>query len=98
MDFNQMFDSEQIETVLNAYYIMREPMLVGSILSISESLTNMIQQDLNKLQEPSILQNKILLNIGNPSKAWMFLELGIWPLKYVIITQCLKSLKYILEN
>ena len=62
-----MIDSEQIETVLNAFYIMWEAMLVGSILSIKESWTNMIQQDLNKLQEPYIiLQNEILSKIPNP--------------------------------
>ena len=69
MHFKQMIDSEQIETVLNAFYIMREAMLVGSILRISESWTNMIQQDLNKLQEHNIiLQNKILSKIEIQSR------------------------------
>ena len=58
------FQANDDKTVLNAFYIMREAMLVGSILSIRESWTNMIQQDLNKLQEPYIiLLNKILSKI-----------------------------------
>ena len=67
---------------------MREAILVGSMLSNSESWINVTQQDLDKLQKPdTILQNKFLAYSGNPSKAFMFLELGIMPLRYVIMTK-----------
>ena len=82
-----------------AAVIMREAMLVGSMLSNSESWSIMTQNDLDKLQKPeTILQNKILSNSGNPSKVFMFLELGIWPLKYVIIAKRLNFLTYILSE
>ena len=37
-----------------------------------------------------------MASCGNPSKAVMFLELGIMPLRYVIMTKRLNFLKYIL--
>ena len=78
---------------------MREAMLAGSMLSNSESWINLTQQDLDKLQKPdTILQHKLLSNSENPSKAFMFLELGILPLKYVIMTKRLNFLKYILNE
>ena len=80
---------------------MREAMLAGSMLCNSESWINLTQQDKlqDKLQKPdTILQQKILSNSGNPSKAFMFLELGILPLKYVIMTKRLNFLKYILNE
>ena len=64
----------------------------------------MTQQDLNvstpdKLQKPdTILQRKLLSEAGNPSKVLMFLELGILPVRYVIIMKRLNFLRYILRE
>ena len=48
--------------------IMREAMLVGSMLTNSESWINLTQQDLDKLQKPDTnLLRKLLSESGNPS-------------------------------
>ena len=74
--------------------IMREAMLIGSMLTNSK---NLIQQNLNKLQKPdTILQRKLLSGSGNPSKVFMFLELGVLPVRYVIMMKRLTFLRYIL--
>ena len=64
-------------------------MLAGSMLSNSESGINLTQQDLDKLQKPEEKKfaTKFLSNNGNPSKAFLFLELGIFPLRYVMVTK-----------
>ena len=51
-----------------AAMIMREAMLIGSMLTNSESWINLTQQDLDKLLKPdTILQRKLLSESGNPS-------------------------------
>ena len=80
-----------------AAIIMREAMLIGSMLTNSESWINLTQQDLDKLHKPdTILQRKLLSESGNPSKVFMLLELGILPVRYVIIMKRLNFLRYIL--
>ena len=77
--------------------IMREAMLIGSMLTNSESWINLTQQDLDKLQKPDTnLLRKLLSESGNPSKVFMFLELGVLPVRYVIMMKRLTFLRYIL--
>jgi hypothetical protein len=45
-----------------------------------------------------MVQRNILCNYGNPSKVFMCLELGIIPVRFVIIKGRLKFLKYILDE
>ena len=85
------------EHTYKAAIIMREAMLIGSMLTNSESWINLTQQDLDKLQKPdTILQRKLLSEAGNSSKVFMLLELGILPVRYVIIMKRLNFLRYIL--
>ena len=66
--------------------LMTESMLLGSMLNNAESWININQTDLNNLENPdTILQNLILNTKGSPSKVFMYLELGILPVKYVIM-------------
>ena len=61
-------------------------MLIGSMLTNSESWINLTQQDLDKLQKPdTFLQRKLLSESGNPSKVFMLSNLGVLPVKYVIM-------------
>ena len=53
--------------------LMREGMLLGTMLTNAESWINMTQRDIEALAS------------GNPCKVSMYLELGILPIKYVII-------------
>ena len=72
-------------------------MLIGSMLTNSESWINLTQQDLDKLlKRDTLLQKKLLSESGNPSKCFMLLELGVLTVKYVIMTKRLTFLRYIL--
>lgn len=78
---------------------MRESMLLGSMLNNAESWININKTDLNNLEKPdTILQKLILSAKGSPSKVFMYLELGILPVKYVIMEKRLKFLRYILNE
>ena len=74
-------------------------MLKRSILSNSESWINLIQKDIDTLEEPdTMLQRNILSLYGNPSKVFMHLELGIIPVRFVIMEKRLNFLKYLLNQ
>ena len=66
--------------------LMREGMLLGSMLTNCESWINVTETDLKGIEKPdTMLQKKLLLSSGNPSKAFMYLEIGITPVRYVIM-------------
>ena len=66
--------------------IMREGLFVGLMLNNSESWINITKSDLETLERPdTMVQRSILTNYGNPSKVFMCLELGIIPIKYIMI-------------
>ena len=79
--------------------LMRETMLLGGMLNNSESWINISQKDIKNLEKPDImLQRKLLSESGNPSICFMNLELGILPVKYVLIKKRLAFLHYILNE
>ena len=79
--------------------LLREGLLLGSMLNNSESWVNITKSDLDTLEKPdTIVQRSILTEYGNPSKVFMCLELGVIPVKFVIIEKRLKFLKYILDE
>ena len=66
--------------------LLRKGILLGSLLSNIETMVNFSKDDLNKLEKPDpLLQEKLLPSGGNASKAFRYLELGITPVKYVIM-------------
>ena len=74
-------------------------MLLGSMLTNCESWINITESDLKDLEKPdTMLQRKLLSSSGNPSKAFMYLELGITPVKYVIMGRRVNFLHYILNE
>ena len=78
--------------------IMSESMLVGSLLNNSESWINLNKTNMKNLEKTdTIPQKEILKTKENPSKAFMYLELGILPVKYVVMRKSLNLLKYILN-
>ena len=82
-----------------AAMLLRKGILLGSLLSNIETMVNLTKEDLNKLEKPDlVLQEKLLPSGGNASKAFRYLELGITPVKYVIIEKRLQFLKYILDE
>ena len=82
-----------------AAVLMRQSMLIGSLLNNAESWINVTESDVNQLEKPDIMLLKnVLSKSGNPSKCFMFLELGVLPVKYVIMSKRLKYLRYILNE
>jgi hypothetical protein len=82
-----------------AAQIMRESMLLRSLLNNSETWINVKKQDLEQLEKPdTMIQRNILGTSGNPSKAFMYLELGFIPVKFVIMEKRMNFLRYILKE
>ena len=79
--------------------LMRDAMLLGGMLSNSEAWINVTKADLTSLQKPdTFLQKELLSASGNPSNAFMSLELGFIPVKYIIMYKRLAFLHYILSQ
>ena len=69
-----------------AYKIMREGLLLGGMLTNVESWINISKSDIDKLEKPdTILMRKVLSAYGNARKSCMMLELGIIPVRFVIM-------------
>ena len=78
---------------------MREGILLGGLLNNSESWINISKKDIEDLEKPDlILMRKILSITGNPSKVFMMLELGIAPVRFVIMKKRMQFLHYILNE
>ena len=79
--------------------LMREGLLINSLLKNSESWVNVTEKDVENLgKSDTMLQRKILSDNGNPSKSFMFLELGIIPVKFIMKGKRANFLKYILNE
>jgi hypothetical protein len=82
-----------------AALLMREAMLLGGLLPNVETWINVTEADITKLTTPdTMLHRSILSSSGNPSKVFMCLELGIIPVKYVIMKKRITFLNYILNE
>ena len=79
--------------------IMREAMMMGPMVNNSETWFNITQDDLNTLSKPdTMLQRQLLTKVGNPCKVFMCLELGVVPVRYVIMGNRVKYLNTILNE
>ena len=55
--------------------VMRDGMIVSSMLSSAESWTNILESDIEKLSKPDkVFLNKLLAEKGNPSTTFMYLK------------------------
>ena len=71
-------------------------MRLGGLLSNAETWTHLTEVNIAKLQMPdTMLQRALLSTSGNPSKVFMCLELGVIPVRYVIMAKCLNFLHYV---
>ena len=78
---------------------MREGLFLDGLLSNSESWINMRKMYIDKLEkQDTILQRKVLSTSGNPSKAFTMLELGIIPIKHIIMKKRMLFLHYLLKQ
>ena len=70
-------------------------MLIGTLLNNSESWINLTRKDIVSIEKPDVmLLQKVLGSNGNPSTAFMYLELGILPARFVIMKKRLNFLRY----
>ena len=82
-----------------AALLMREALLIGGLLSNSESWTNITESNILKLTQPDTMLHRALLSTtGNPSRVFMCLELGVIPVRYAIMKKRLNFLHYILNE
>ena len=82
-----------------AYKIMREGLLLGGRLKNIESWINISKKDINNLEKPdTILMRKVLSASENAGKSFMILELGIIPVRYLIMKKRMQFLHYILTE
>ena len=78
---------------------MRDGILLGGMLTNSESWINVTQANIDELEKPDTnLQRKVLAAEGNPSKVFMMLELGFIPVRFVVMQKRLQFLHYILKE
>ena len=76
--------------------LMRNGMLIGSLLTNCETWINMLKKDIQKIEKvDNIFHEKLL---GKGSQAFKHLEMGTLPLKYVMMKKRLSFLKYILDE
>ena len=80
-----------------AVKLMRDGMMVGSMLNNSETWINVNKSDLEKLEKPDVLLSEKVFET-KAAKAFQYLEMGILPVKFVIMEKRLKFLKYILDE
>ena len=69
---------------------MREAVLLSSLLTNAETWINITKKGLEK--PDMTLQRKMLSASGNPSKSFIMIELGIIPVKFVIMQKQKKLL------
>ena len=75
-----------------AYKIMREGVLLGGLLNNAESWINITKKNIEDLEKTDLnLQRKVLNVTGNPSRVFMMLELGIIPVRFVMMKNVCNS-------
>ena len=79
--------------------LMRDGILLGSLLTNIESWINITKANIEDLEKPDThLLRKVLAKTGNPCKVFMMLELGFTPVRFVIMQKRLQFLHYILKE
>ena len=82
-----------------AALLMRQGLMLGGMLTNSETWINITEADITKLTMPDTQLLRRLLSVsGNPSKVFMYLELGVIPVKFVIMAKRTNMLHYILKE
>ena len=96
---NALIERPYGKHAIKAALLMREALLVSSLLSNAETWTNLTETSITKLTMPDTkLHRDMLSTSGNPSRVFMCLELGIIPVRYVIMKKRLNFLHYILKE
>ena len=71
-----------------AALLMRQGLMLSSMLTNAETWINISETDITKLTMPdTMLHRQILSSTGNPSKVFMSLELGVVPVRYALMAK-----------
>ena len=91
-------------TVFGKYHfevalVLRESLFLSSLLLNSEAWVNLKEQDIRKLEQvDEILLSKILQSEANTNNIFKYLELGVIPIRFVIMKRKILFLQYILQQ
>ena len=78
---------------------MRESILIGGMLTNTESWIKLTNKDIEDLEKPDMmLLRKVLGKNAKPSKCFMQLEMGVLPDKYLIMQRRMNFLHYLLNK
>ena len=79
--------------------VLRESLFLSSLLLNSEAWVNLSEQDIRKLEQADeILLSKILECEANTNNVFIYLELGVKPLRFEVIKRKTLFLQYILQQ
>ena len=79
--------------------VLRESLLLSSLLLNSEAWVNLTEQDIRKLEQTDeILLSKILDCEANTNNIFKYLELGVAPLRFEVMKRKVLFLQYILQQ
>ena len=85
--------------LFKAVNLMKESILLGGLLTNVEGLINIVKKDTDDLEKPdTILLKQILSTTGNICKVFMQLEMGVMPIKFVIMQKRMNFLNYTLNE
>ena len=82
-----------------AALLMRQGLMLGGMLTNAEAWINVTETDIKRLTMPDTMSHrKLLSTYGNPSRVFMSLELGVVPVKFVLMAKRTNMLHYILNE
>ena len=79
--------------------ILRNSLLLSSVLTNSEAWYNVRKEDIDKLEQlDEMLLRKIMECPSTTPKEMLYLELGCTPIRYILMSRRLNFLNYILRE
>ena len=82
-----------------AALLMRQGLMLSGMLSNAETWINITEKDITNLTMPDTMLHRLLLSSsGNPSKVFMCLELGVVPVRNLLMSKRINLLHYILNE
>ena len=80
-----------------AVRLMRNGMMLGSLLNNAETWISVTKNDIKKLEKPDKIMSEKLFGV-KAAQSFQYLEMGMLPVKHVIMAKRLKFWKYILDE
>ena len=78
---------------------MRKALMLGGMLTNADTWINITEYDVTRFTMPDTqLQRRLLSVSGHPSRVFMCLEVGVVPVKFVIMAKRTNMLHYTLKE